>query len=313
MARKYTYEEFESAANESGLLGEFSDADLKLARENPDAGMSILNYKKDYHSATTDEERAAANKGAETIRTSYGEYSGGTDGAGFYSTPMSPNSFDYGSAPSYTSRYDGQINALLDQMLNREEFSYDAEKDPLFGQYRKQYTREGKRATADALAEAAAATGGIPSSYAQTAAGQAGNYYASQLTDKIPELYQLAFQKYMNEANLKYSDLAAFQSAEASDFEKFLAELSQFNTDRSFAYGQHLDEIDSQTLERNEALDKAVLAGTYGDYSYLNDMGINTDDISGITDWEKEFALAEAIASLTGDTSYLYQLMGKMR
>ncbi|MBR3751900.1 MAG: hypothetical protein IKK50_02065 [Ruminiclostridium sp.] len=310
MARKFTYEDFERAANEAGLLGEFSSADLKLAQQDPDAGMSILNYKKDYHAATTDEARALANQGAEKVRTSFGEYSGGQDGSGFYVTPVSPNHFDYGSAPTYTSRYDGQIQDILGQITNREPFSYDADTDPLYSQYRKEYTREGKRATADALAEAAAASGGIPSSYASTAAGQAGNYYASKMTDKIPELEQLAFQKYMNEANLKYSDLAAVQSAEQSDFDKFLAELSQFNTDRSFAYGQLLDEIDSQTLERNEALDKAVLAATYGDYSFLNDMGINTDDISGITDWEKQFALAEAIADLTGDTSYLYKLLG---
>ena len=38
MARKYTYEEFESAANDAGLLGEFSAADLKLAQENPEIG-----------------------------------------------------------------------------------------------------------------------------------------------------------------------------------------------------------------------------------------------------------------------------------
>jgi hypothetical protein len=30
--------------------------------------------------------------------------------------------------------------------------------------------------------------------------------------------------------------------------------------------------------------------------------------VSGITDWEKQFALAEAIASITKDPSYLYQL-----
>ena len=73
------------------------------------------------------------------------------------------------------------------------------------------------------------------------------------------------------------------------------------------------DEIDSQTLERNEEIDRAILAATYGDYSFLNDLGINTDDVSGITDWEKEFALAEAIANLTGDSSYLYQLASQMR
>lgn len=386
MARKYTYEEFESAANDAGLLGEFSAADLKLAQENPDAGMSILNYKKDYHAATTDEQRALANKGAEQIRSGYGEYTGGTDGSKFYSTPLSPNSYvqeqkptynnqysdtisdllnqqlNYGSysyggtKPSYINRYDDQIQSLLGQIANREDFAYDAETDPLYGQYRKQYTREGQRATANALAEAAAASGGIPSSYASTAAGQAGNYYAAQLTDKIPELWQLAYQKYMNDQNLLYSDLAAFQGAEQSDYDKYLAELSQYNTDRSFdygvwsdaynrivnnlgtvsgleqqeynkylnelnqyntdrsfSYGQLLDEIDSQTNERNEILDKAILAAQYGDYSFLNDLGINTDNVSGITDWEKQFALAEAIAKITGDSSYLYQLQRSMK
>ena len=89
MARKFTYEDFERAANESGLLGEFSPSDLKLAQQDPDAGMSILNYKKDYHAATTDEARALANKGAENVRTSFGEYSGGKDGSGFYVTQLS--------------------------------------------------------------------------------------------------------------------------------------------------------------------------------------------------------------------------------
>ena len=385
MAR-FTYEDFENALNESGLGSQFSAADMKLAQEDPDAGMSILNYKKDYAAATTDEERAVANKGAENVRASFGEYTGGKDGSGFYATQLSPNHFEYGSAPTYNNqyagtiqdllnqqlnygnysysgekptynnRYDAQIQELLGEILNRQEFTYDPETDPLYANYRKQYTREGDRATANALANAAASSGGQLSSWAQTAAGQAANYYAAQMTDKIPELEQLAYQKYMNEENLKYSDLAAVQGAEQSDYDKYLNDLmqfntdrnfdynvwsdaydrivtnlgtvsgleqndyakyqdqlAQFNTDRNFSYGQLLDEIDSQTLERNEALDKAILAGTYGDYSYLNDMGINTDDVSGITDWEKQFALAEAIAQQTGDYSYLYQLAAQMR
>ena len=60
----------------SGLGGQFSDADLKLAQQNPDAGMSIPKYKRDYHNATTPEQRALANLGAEGIRSSYGNYTG---------------------------------------------------------------------------------------------------------------------------------------------------------------------------------------------------------------------------------------------
>ena len=67
---RYTYDQFRQAAESSGLLGEFSDADLSLAQRNPDAGMSLLSYKRDWHSATSDADRQLANLGAEGIRRS---------------------------------------------------------------------------------------------------------------------------------------------------------------------------------------------------------------------------------------------------
>lgn len=83
----FTYDQFQKAAQDSGLMGEFSAADLSLAQRNPDAGMSLLKYKQDYHAATTDEARALANLGAEGIRSSYGNYTGGDNGGSFYLAP----------------------------------------------------------------------------------------------------------------------------------------------------------------------------------------------------------------------------------
>ena len=378
MANRFTYEDFQRELNGSGLGGQFSQADLRLAQQNPDAGMSILKYKRDYNTATTDEARALANLGAEQVRSSWGGYTGGETGGSFYLDPISPDDFSFGSAPTYSSswmgevknlynqqknrgdysfsgakptynnRYDPTIQDLLGQIVNREDFSYDAEADPLYSQYRKQYTREGQRATADALGTAAAASGGIPSSYAATAAGQAGDYYAAKMTDKIPELYQLAYNQYMNDHSMKLSDLAAVQGAEQSDYMKYLNELSQYNTDRSFDYGvwsdaqaraandlqtaigleqldyqkyrdqlsqyntdrsfnyaQLLDEIGQQTQRRGEALDKAQLAAGYGDYSFLNGMGFNTDNAPA--QWERQYELA-VLAAQYGDYSGLRAL-----
>lgn len=98
------------------------------------------------------------------------------------------------------------IDRLLDQILNRGEFSYDAESDPIYQQYAQQYQREGDRAMNDTLAAAAAHAGGM-NSYAVTAAQQASDYYAAQLGDKIPELYQLAYQMYMDDIDLQVQDL----------------------------------------------------------------------------------------------------------
>ena len=178
---RYTYDQFRQAAQQSGLLGEFSDADLSLAQRNPDAGMSLLSYKRDWHNATTDAERQLANLGAESVRGSYGSYAGGGDGGSFYLEPLSPDMFEYPSAPSfsggsnagtvsdlydqmlnygdfsygpapeYTNRWDDTILGLIDEILGREDFAYDPDTDPLYSQYRKAYIREGDRAAADAL------------------------------------------------------------------------------------------------------------------------------------------------------------------
>lgn len=276
MAKTYTYEDFEKAMREAGMDGQFSTADLALARRNPDAGMSLLNYKTDYANATTDELRALANSGAESIRKQYGEYSGGTDGSGYYLTEPSPGSFtaetaptfqdNYAddleslllqnaereiysfdqSAPVYESSYENQISDMIADLLDRPAFEYDHTTDPVYSAYAKQYTREGKRASADALGEAASATGGIPSSYAVTAATQAGDYYASQLADKIPELYEAAYNRYLQEYQMKLSDLNTVQQQEETEYGRYLDSLSQYNTDRNFDYAKWLDEYDMQ-------------------------------------------------------------------
>ncbi len=117
MASRYTYDDFQKAVQSSGLGGQFSDADMKLAQKNPDAGMSILKYKQDYHNATTDEARALANLGAEGIRSSYGGYTGGQRGANFYLDPLSPKDFQSEKAPTYQNNYEGTIGGLLDKQL----------------------------------------------------------------------------------------------------------------------------------------------------------------------------------------------------
>lgn len=305
----YTYDQFQKAARDAGLLGQFSQADLNLAMKNPDAGMSILKYKQDYLNATTDEQRAQANKGAEGIRSSYGNYTGGGDGGSFHLDPLSPNSYEKTDAPSfsfdtpapeYSSRYDETIQNMIKDMLERPEFSYDPETDVVWKSYQKAYGREGDRATQNALGAAAAASGGMPSSYATTAAAQAGNYYAAQAADKIPDLFDAAYNRYLNEFQMDASKLGIVQDQEQTDYGRYLDQLGQWNTDRNFAYNkfagdraqwnadrefeynQLLDEINSQTQQRQEALDFANMAAQYGDYNYLKDMGIDTSALEAL-------------------------------
>lgn len=253
----YTYDDFVKAANQSGLMGQFSQDDLNLAQKYPEFGLSVLSLKKDYNNAATAEQRLLANQAANELRKSYGNYSGGVDGGSFRLESKlnrrsddlldqlgSFGSFSYGEAPTYENTFAQQQKDLLDRILNREDFSWSKETDPQWSSYKKSYLREGDRATANALAKASAASGGRPSSYAVNAATQAGDYYATKLNDMIPTLYQQAYERYLDEYNMKLKDLNTVNQQEQLDYAKYLDRLGQFNTDRGFAYQNYADDYD---------------------------------------------------------------------
>lgn len=253
----YTYDDFVKAANQSGLMGQFSQDDLNLAQKYPEFGLSVLSLKKDYNNAATAEQRLLANQAANELRKSYGNYSGGADGGSFRLESKlnrraddllgqigSFGSFSYGEAPTYENAFAQQQKDLLDRILNREDFSWSKETDPQWSSYKKSYLREGDRATANALAQASAASGGRPSSYAVNAATQAGDYYATKLNDVIPTLYQQAYERYLDEYNMKLKDLNTVNQQEQLDYAKYLDRLGQFNTDRGFAYQNYADDYD---------------------------------------------------------------------
>lgn len=249
----YTYEDFQKALAGSGV--NFSQYDLDLAKRYPEFGMSVLNLKKDYAGATTAEQRALINARANQLRSSYGNYTGGADGSGYVSTGKYSQSIDdvldrigafgsfsYRDAPTYENRFQQKQQELLDAVLNREPFSWSKETDPQYSSYKKTYLREGERATANALAQASAASGGRASSYAVNAASQAGDYYATKLSDVIPTLYQQAYERYLKDYQMKLSDLEAVNNQEQLDYAKYLDQLGQFNTDRNFDYNNFLGE-----------------------------------------------------------------------
>lgn len=253
----YTYDDFVNAANQSGLMGQFSQDDLNLAQKYPEFGLSVLSLKKDYNNATTAEQRLLANQAANELRKSYGNYSGGADGGSFRLESKlnrraddlldrlgSFGSFSYDEALTYENAFAQQQKDLLDRILNREDFAWSKETDPQWSSYKKSYLREGDRATANALAQASAASGGRPSSYAVNAATQAGDYYATKLNDMIPTLYQQAYERYLDEYNMKLKDLNAVNQQEQLDYAKYLDRLGQFNTDRGFAYQNYADDYD---------------------------------------------------------------------
>ena len=338
----YSYDDFVKAANNAGLYNQFSQADLSTAQKNPEFGQSMLSLKQSYASAATDEQRRQINDQANQLRSSYGNYTGGTDGSKYISTGLlnqkiddqldkvgsyAPFSYD-AAKPEYSSQNDGKINSVMDQIgsyapfsfdtakpsyenqyatqqaallndiLNRKEFEWSKETDPQWAPLKKEYLREGDRATANALAQASAASGGRASSYAVNAASQAGDYYATQLTDKLPELYQQAYDRYLNEQQLKYSDLNAVNNQEQLDYSKYLNDLGQWNTDRSFAYNDY----QTQYNMLQSYLANLQSAEQMGFNKYLSDLEqYNTDRNFAYNDYQTQYNMLQTqLANLQG-------------
>ncbi len=145
---------------------------------------------------------------------------------------------------------DPRIYQKLTEILNRDDFSYDVTKDPLFEQYARMYQREGDRAMRDTLAEAATSAGGM-NTYAITAAQQAQNYYNSQLGDKIPELYQLAYSMYLDDKESMVQDLGILQNMDESQYNRYRDTMNDWRNDRNFAYGTYLDAMNQSNLQNS--------------------------------------------------------------
>ena len=170
----------------------------------------------------------------------------GTWGGDAAAAPILQPSFNFNyssdARPTFESDYGARIDEMLNQILNRDDFSYDVNSDPLYQQYANMYNREGNRAMNDTLASAAAGAGGM-NSYAITAAQQANDYYSAQLGDKIPELYQMAYDMYLKDLDLQVRDLGLLEDMDNTQYNRYRDTMSDWVNDRDFAYNKYRDDM----------------------------------------------------------------------
>lgn len=191
----------------------------------------------------------------------------------------------------YESKYQDRIDAALDDLSGKKDFSYNYVNDPLYHQYAQVYTQNAHNASADAAAQAAALTGGYGSSYAASVAQQAYQQQIGALNLAIPTLYQLALDTYDSSGdalvtrldqlsaqeqnaqglyNQKLSDYytqleqlgSAYNSAYQKDYGRYQDYLSRLNT----LYGYYSEQEQQQAAKKQQWFNNAVTAlGVVGD------------------------------------------------
>lgn len=200
--------------------------------------------------------------------------------------------------------YGQSLKDQMDKINNREKFTYDLNGDALYQQYKDQYMTQGRLASADAIGQASAMTGGYGNSYAATVGNQAYQGHLQKLNDVVPELYNMAYNRHQQEGqDMKdmysmlqgaydreygehrdnvgdyYTDLGRLQDAYYNeknfDYNKFSTDRAFYNdalnNERTLDYGQY-----------NDAYNRA-----FGQYQ----QGVAEDQ------WQKSYDLQKAQAS----------------
>lgn len=129
-------------------------------------------------------------------------------------------------AAGYTSPYAEKLSQVIAGLGDSKWQDWDANSDPAMQAYRKQYLREADRTTEDVLGKYAQNTGGIAGSAAIAAATQAGDYYKSQLADKIPELHDNAYSRYLNEIANQQNMANLLMNAESQQRNQYYQRIS---------------------------------------------------------------------------------------
>lgn len=199
--------------------------------------------------------------------------------------------------------YGQSLKDQMDKINNREKFTYDLNGDALYQQYKDQYMTQGRLASADAMGQASAMTGGYGNSYAATVGNQAYQGYLQKLNDVVPELYNMAYNKYQQEGQDMKDMYSMLQNAYNTEYGEHRDKVSDYNTELSRLY-------DIYNNERNYDYSKFSTDRDYYNTAYNNertyDYGQYSDAYNrafgqyqqGVAEeqWQKEYNLQKSQA-----------------
>lgn len=175
--------------------------------------------------------------------------------------------------------YSDQVRDMIDQIMNREKFSYDVDTDPLFQQALASAMNSGKQAMQDTIGQASALTGGYGSTYATSVGNQQYNAFIEDAYDNLPQYYQLAMEAYQAEGDEMYRQYSMLSTEDEKEFNRNVTayDVTSQYRNRAYdeAYNQHRDSINDafamanlQIAEHGQRVSDAYnYYGAVSDYS----------------------------------------------
>jgi len=196
-----------------------------------------------------------------------------------------------GQPAAYESKYEGVIDQLLNQILNREKFNIqtDTNYNTLYNLAKQTAMQNGSKAMRDTMGSAQAATGGYGSTYAQNVGSQAYDTYLQSLNDNNVSLAQLAYNMYADDVSGDYNKLSAYQNQDNTNYSRYRDTVNdwqnnrsyyanRYDTERNYDYGQYRDTVSDWQTDRD------FTAGRY-DTERNYDYGQYRDKVN---DWQTD-------------------------
>ncbi len=167
-----------------------------------------------------------------------------------------PATAEYGTASAnnsggYNGKYGKYIDQLTKDYMNREPYSYDADNDKVFQQYKDRYTKLGEKAMKDTVGNAALLTGGYGNSYGVTAGQQAYNDYMDALADKSADFENQAYQRWLNEGDSYLDKIGLLQNQDSIDYNRHRDEVGDSQWREQFEYGKSQDALAQENWQKN--------------------------------------------------------------
>ena len=159
--------------------------------------------------------------------------------------------------------YGAALSEAMDRILNREDFSYDFNADALYQQYKDQYINQGNLAMQDTIGQASGMTGGYGTSYASTAGNQAYQGYLTQLNNVIPQLYNLAVDKYNMEGQKLYDQYDVVNGAYNTEYGQYRDKVSDWYAEADRLASAYYNAANMDYSRYSDAYDRAFKENQY--------------------------------------------------
>lgn len=186
---------------------------------------------------------------------------------------------------SQQEEYDKAKDAYLNSTFDYRDFQYNLEADPFYQQLTQRYQNQAQAGMEDAMARAAAMTGGYGNSYAQQVGQQAYYNQMNELDDVAIGLYQNAYNMWRDNKGDAY---ALWKDSKQDAYNK----MQMLSGDKETEYAQYLidngiinAQEDGADINRDWAMGLgAKLFAMEGDerIKFLTDQGYTQDEIDAI-------------------------------